>query len=277
MLKQKYQLILEKCRPFVISNPINLTHLSLDFTGIAIDERYKYSCLDVENAPLIQLIQNLDQLSFGEQSMAMDKWVIFDCAAMPGAIVGFGMEKAELAKSDKEYLTQLKVPENYNDIVPVSFYMAIPTMHSDHWFGHNLSSMGASLATPLPGLGKLTKILAIDLLKIRWMYGATQWGSDALFIHSTLAPMRLLSAFTPAHSHPASLCYLSEYTPKKMLSVLQDIEPCIESYINSYRLKLAHDDLEEFKKLQHKIQAGESWNLMGRPVLENNKVHYLLG
>lgn len=273
MLKQKYQLILQKCRPFVIANPISLVNLNLDFIGCSIDDGDKYSCLDVSSAQLIQLIQNLDQLSFGPQAMSMDKWVIFDCAAMPGAIVGFGIEKEELAINDEKYLNDLKVPKDYRGIVPISFYMAIPTMQEGHWFGHNLSSMGQSLATPLPGLGKLTKILAIDLLKIRWMYGATQWGSDAIYIHSTLAPMKLLSSFTPAHTHPASLCYLSEYRPQKLLAVLEGHE----SRIVSYRLKLSYDDLEGFKTLQNKIQTGQTWSLLGRPFIENGKAHYYLG
>ena len=273
MLKQKYQLILEKCRPFVIANPISLTDFSLNFIGVELDERHKYSCLSVNNAELIQLIQNLDKLSFGAQAMAMDKWVIFDCAAMPGAILGFGISKEELAITDPDYLALLNVPDSYHGLVPVSFYMAIPTLQQDHWFGHNLSSMGSRLSTPLPGLGLLTKILAIDLLKIRWMYGATQWGSNAIFIHSHLASMKLLSSFTPAHTHPASLCYLSEYQPKRMIDILHGNE----LPVSTVSLKLAADDVKMFQVLQVQIEAGQSWHILRRPVLEENKVYYLLG
>lgn len=273
MIKQKYQFILEMCQPFVVANPLSLNQVNLSFIETTIQEQYKFNCLKPKSANFIQLIQNLDQLSFGNQSMAMDKWVIFDCAAMPGAICGFGIEKKELLKNDVDYLRQLKVPEDYEGLVPISFYMAIPSMQKNHWFGHNLSSMGSHLFNPLPGLGLLTKILAIDLLNIQWMYGATQWGSDAIFIHSKLASMKLLSSFTPAHTHAHSLCYLSEYSHDRLLKILkgETLEVC------SWKLKVASNDLEMFKKLQNQIETGEEWSILTRPIVEQGQLFYLLG
>src|SRR5690606_33009592 len=95
--------------------------------------------------------------------------------------------------------------------IPISFYIAIPTVQPGQWFGHNLSSLNNSLPKKYPGLGIMTKALGIKLMQIEVMYGATQWGNPAIHVHSQLAPMEILSSYTPVHTHPNSLCYRSVY------------------------------------------------------------------
>ena len=48
------------------------------------------------------------------------------------------------------------------------------------------------------------------MAKIKSLMGATQWDSKALFIHSRIGELELLSAFTPIHTKENTLCYLTE-------------------------------------------------------------------
>jgi hypothetical protein len=266
MLAKKYQYIFQNCRPFVISNGANLSHFNMSPLDGTIEKSEQFDCLKMEAAQMFDLVQQCDQVSFGDQGMAMEKWVMFDCAAMPGAIVGFAIEANKL---DQNYLKLLKVPKGYQGLVPVSFYMAIPTVEKGSWFGHNLSSLGNRLSTPLPGLGLLTKALAIDVLQIKTMYGATQWGSVAIKIHAALAPMQLMSAYTPAHTHPMSLCYKSNYDRKS----IQDVMAQKERVLADHEV-LIHDDEARIQALQKQIEAGEKWVLLDKPWREKEQWFY---
>ena len=135
------------------------------------------------------------------------EWVFYDCGEMPGGVVGLGVRAKDLGE---EALKEYKIDADYEGLVPISMYIAIP-MANGEWFGHNLSSANRVLKEAMPGLGLVTKALALQVFQIPTMLGATQWDSKALEIHLQLSDMELLSTYTPAHSYKNTMTYKSHY------------------------------------------------------------------
>lgn len=266
---KKYQKILDQTKPFLLGNPDSFQQYSREVFGKKIADKSFLNCLDSQNQNFFDLLRRLDSLTFGHQGMGMDKWVFFDCAAMPAGIFGFGLDKNDLPG---DFLEMLAVEDSYEGLVPISMFMAVPTSAKGRWFGHNLSSLNSFLGHRYPGLGLLTKAFACRMMKIEACYGATQWGSNALEIHTQLANMRLKAAHLPAHTHPNSLCYESDYSQENILRVLSGEK----RQTDSWDLLLDSQDLERQKKLQQDIERGLVVEINGRPVNEKGKIFYPL-
>lgn len=266
-LDKKYQTILSELEPFLLGNPKGFENYDLNVFGKQFKPENLKNCLSAANAEFFGLIHRLDSLTFGHQGMGMDKWVFFDCSAMPAGIFGFGIKKEKL---NQDFLEMLAVKEDYEGLVPVSMFMAIPTSDRGRWFGHNLSSLNSFMRHKYPGLGLLTKAFACRAFKIEWCYGATQWGSSALEIHSQLSNMKLKASYLPAHTHPNSLCYLSHYS-------LENIEGALSGKKReaaSWDLMLNSKDFPRQKKMQQDIERGLGVEICARPLHEGSDVFY---
>lgn len=212
-------------------------------------------------APFLDLLQALDAATFGPEGMPMPRWVFYDAGELPGGVVGFGCRAAALPPGLAE---ALQVPPRYGGIVPLSMYIAIPTLEPGVWVGHNLSSLRDRLpGDPLRGLGSLTKAVALRVFRAKAQIGATQWSSRALRVHARMGPLRLLTAWTPAHTYPASLTYRAELDDAALLRLAGDPEgsaarPAPTAWIGS-------DDHAAMQALQERIEAGERWCVAGPP------------
>lgn len=263
----KYQNILNEAEPYLLGNPKAFDKYNLSVFGKEFKEENLKNCLAVKNSNFFSLVHRMDSLTFGHQGMGMDKWVFFDCSAMPAGIFGFGIPKE---KAPEDFLQMLAVEEDYEGLIPISMYMAIPTSDRGRWFGHNLSSLNSFLGQKYPGLGLLTKAFACRVFGIHMCYGATQWGSSALEIHTQLANMQLKAAHLPAHTHPNSLCYLSDYSEKNILNALSGKKRSLEDY----DLLLNAEDIERQKKLHQDIERGLKVEIGGRPVHQGKDTLY---
>ena len=210
-VEDKYKDLLKKLNPFVVCTKDNfkeLLNLDPEITNLKF-----YDSLDTRNTDFFKRILELDEKCFDEAGMGMPRWVFFDCAIMPGVVFGFGIESRQLSSQDREFL-KIKTECFY----PLSMYAALPDSQNN-WFGHNLCSLNSKLQISLAGLGFLTKMFAMKLIKAHKIRGATQWNSKALNLHLKFGPVKLLSAYTPIHSNPETLCY--EYTQKLNLDFLK--------------------------------------------------------
>ncbi|HLE11196.1 MAG: hypothetical protein A2504_12500 [Bdellovibrionales bacterium RIFOXYD12_FULL_39_22] len=265
-INQKYKNILNECELYVLSYPGNLPAFNLSPWGLEIKKENIISCIDSKHATFFDLLQTLDSLSFGQVGMPMDKWVFFDCGEMVGGIVGLGKMAADLPE---EVLKIYKIDRNYKGLVPFSMYIAIPMASGDSWFGHNLCSANSFIGNyyPLSGLALLTKALGLKVLNIGKMFGATQWESSAIHIHSQLADMEVHSSYTPAHSFEKTMAYRSVYTDLGLLSALSGKE----------RVAVAYDflvdalDNDFYKKMQMEIENGAQYKIVGRPIIKDGK------
>jgi len=200
---EKYHNLISNLKPFVVTYSAQTQfETPKEIWGIKLTKEFIIDSLDEHSSSFFDKILKLDQLSFGNQGMSMPKWVVFDCAMMPGFIVGFSISSNLLDEKDREMLGI-----GDNEYFPVSMYMAIPTKNSGTWFGHNLSSLNKILHYPLNGLGLLTKAYALKLFEVKSLQGATQWDSKALFIHKKFGDLKILSKKVPLHTKENTLCY----------------------------------------------------------------------
>jgi len=265
-IAQKYKDIIEKAEPYILSYPGNFKHYNMNPWGIKVAEQNQLSCISQKNETFFELLHRLDGIAFGPMGMPMEKWVFFDCGEMPGGIVGFGVDTKNICQSG---LKEFNVDRYYKGIIPISMYISIP-MANGNWFGHNLSSANRVLTNKLPGLGLFTKVLALKILNINTMLGATQWDSKALNIHLQIADMEIESAYTPAHTFKNSMTYKSVYNDDNLITSLSGKT----RNANSYDFLYPADDENYSKEIQDRIENGERFQIVGRPIVENNKTFY---
>ncbi len=267
MITQKYKNILGKAKPYLFCNAKNTESFDLKPLGIPIDPELIFDCMKTSSLDFFNLITKIDDISFSDQGMGMDRWVLYDCSAMPGAITGLAIPASEIDESLKE---KMNLSSNYTGYVPVSMYIAIPTVEKNHWFGHNLSSLNSQLGNKYPGLGLLTKAMGLLTLKITKQYGATQWNSAAINIHVQLAPLKLLTAITPVHTYKNSLTYIADYTEESITKVLSGND--LSQPEISFKLNGSNDSMLE--QMQQSIENGTEYYICGRPETIDGKIIY---
>lgn len=250
----KYHKLLNTLRPYIVCHPKTLKHANLNFMQTEILAMHQYNPLVLSSRNFIESLMRLDQLSFGPGGMGMPKWVLFDCALIPGFIIGFGTEAQNLSQADR-----LILGCKDNDFVPLSMYIAIPNATTDSWFGHNLSSLNHILEHELTGLGLLTKYYALGVMGIEKLIGATQWDSNALGLHLKLSPMKLLASYVPIHTHENTLCYESSefYSEEKVFS---------SAPIDYSNFEQVSADKPSIQKMQSEIEGGAEIWLVGKDV-----------
>ncbi|MBM4357243.1 MAG: hypothetical protein FJ096_03955 [Deltaproteobacteria bacterium] len=252
-----YRAILERCEPFLITYPANHGALDLAPYGLALDEERLYTATSLRSRSVIDGLHALDAATFGDKDMRMPRWVLFDCGEFPGIVFGFGRRAGELSAELRE---RYEVDRD-DAFVPLSMWVAIRCAEDGAWFGHNLSSVNvmASRADALPGLATLTKALGIKLARATKQYGATQWDSASIALHLKLGDMQLLSAFTPAHTHPETLAYrvdVDEALILRNLSMAGQAAPRVGDRI------VAADDHAAILELHDDLERGERWTMV---------------
>lgn len=271
-MNNRYQDLLEKLEPYIVTSPYNMEHFSQEFMGKEILKDLIFNPLSLESSDFINHIYKMDDLTFGGQGMGMDKWVFFDCSIMPGACFGFAIKAKEIP-SEERLLFNITSEDEY---VPLSMYIAIPNADQKSWFGHNLSSLNGKVGLDLSGLGLLTKYCAMKVLNIDELVGATQWGSAALGIHTQISDLYLESAITPSHTYYHSLCYRSKIGkvedvlfggPRKAFQFTRELS------IHPDEIKQSYSELESLQEL---IEQGQKIYITGRPKFSGNKVCYFL-
>lgn len=257
-LKPRFTRILETCVPFVITYPAN--HGALDLTpfGISVAPRHRFTATRLDSRDAVDGLHHLDALTFGDQDMLMPRWVLFDCGEFPGLVFGFG----RLARDLPDYVRQAYRVEDRDDaFVPLSMWVAIRNAEDRAWFGHNLSSANILLreADALPGLALLTKVLGVKATRCAKQYGATQWASASIGLHLQLGDMALLSAYTPAHTHPETLAYRIDVEDERLVAGLTragaPASPPATRVIDG-------TDGDAIRALHAELEAGARWTMV---------------
>ncbi|MBE7485792.1 MAG: hypothetical protein HS104_38200 [Polyangiaceae bacterium] len=260
-LEPKNRALLARLRPFVVAITEHQSAFDCAAFGLEIQERDRMDPLRVASAPFLELLRRLDAATFGPEGMPMPRWVFFDGAELPGGIVGFGADVAELQPNTRELL---RVEAGYHGLVPLSMFIAIPTHERGVWMAHNLASMAPQVPSEgLDGLGGLTKAYGLGVYRAARQIGATQWNSSALSIHTRLGPLELLSAWTPAHSEPWTLTYGVDVAEARLLNLARDPAGAVETPPPD--LWVDSEDHALQRELQARIEAGERFQIVGKP------------
>jgi hypothetical protein len=245
----------------VVATRKSQQHFDLQPFGLTLAEDNRFDPLRRSSTRLLDLLARLDAVTFGPEGMAMPRWVFYDCAELPGGIVGFGARAAQVPSAARALLD---VPSDYAGLVPYAMYIAIPTLEPGAWVGHNLATIAGRVDDgALRGLGGLTKAVALKVFRASVQIGITQWDSAALHVHARLGPLDLLTAWTPAHSEPASLTYRAAIDDAALRNLACDpagdvARPPPDAWIDS-------EDRAAIMALQERIEAGERLSVVGPP------------
>ena len=252
-----YRRILDTCEPFLITYPANHAALDLAPWGLEIRRERRYSATTLASRGVVDGLHVLDAATFGDQEMLMPRWVLFDCGEFPGIVFGFGRRAHALSSELRERYRAI----DDDAFVPLSMWVAIRCAEEGAWFGHNLSSVNvmASEDDALPGLATLTKIVGVKVARATRQYGATQWTSSSIALHLRLGDMHLLSAYTPAHTHPETLSYRVDVDDELLARTLGTTRRA--AHRAGDRVLVA-DDREALLELQDALERGESWTLV---------------
>ncbi len=261
--------ILAHASPFTVATWLNRP--AVDPAPFGITTRWHIDPLDSRNAPFFFQLQRLDRLTFGPEGMPMARWIFYNMAELPGFIHGFAIPHDDLSSNER---AALEVPADYRGPVPIAMYIAIPIRGRGLWFGHNLASLNRLLPERrLAGLGTLTKALGLAAYGVETSFGATQWTSKALHIHARFGPLRLHTAWTPAHSIPSTLTYSWAVDGAALRQVVAG-EKIAGSRPAPTRF-IGERDHVGMRELQAEIEAGARWWIVGQPVTGADGVAWL--
>lgn len=129
-------------------------------------------------AGFVDALRELDRIHWCEPlGRVRPSWVFYDCALVPGVMCGFADEHG----------------------APCSFLALIPTLDGAH--------LVQALAAPDDALAHATLHLGIELFAPSRLVVALPWSSPFLARFLALGPLRVRTAWTPAHDLPSTVTF----------------------------------------------------------------------
>ena len=255
--------------PFLVIASHNRVGVDYSPYGLVIEQENLIDPTHSNSEHFCDLLLQLDSITFGPEGMPMEKWVFYDICYMPGSIFGFGI-RSKNAPDELKMLFNLSAQEDI--LIPLSMYGAIPMASQGSWMGHNLCSIGKRVGfRDFRGLGTLSKVLGLRAVKAVEFYGATQWSSVALNVHSKFGPLKLHTAFTPAHSESHTLTYGFKCDDTALLSAAG--HPAYSFERPTPELWVSPSDEAQMIRLQDRLEAGESLCIPSAPRKYKDRPH----
>jgi hypothetical protein len=262
----RFQRILESCQPYLVTSTYSTaSNPGQPPQGVVIDPEFHFDPMKLRSGPFLNILQRLDELTFGTIGMTMPRWVFYDCAEVPGGIFGFARPAAELPDWVRR---ALEVPTDYDGMVPLSMYVAIPMLEPGAWHTYTLCSLNEVAPGSAPaGLRLLTEATGMQIFNIETAWGATQWRSPKLGVHSRFGPLDLVTAWTPAHSDPWTLTFNFPVTSARIERALAPGEPDASAADIRW---IDCDEESELRTLQSELESGRHFQVVGAPVIDGS-------
>ncbi len=254
---------LDECMPYLLTTQQNYPQLELAPLGISLKKRGLILDPQLrENEEFLHLVQNLDRLTFGPLEMTMPKWVSYDAGIMPSGIFGFCGRASSL---DQWVRRALKVPEDYEGLVPLTQFIAIPTPERNAWYLHTISSLNqVCMGAAAPAnLTLLTICLGVRVFRMQRLYGATQWRSSRLGMYVGLGPLEIITAYTHNHSVKKSVTWRLDIQRALVEAALINDGASVAAQPATHMIDV--DDIEALKRIQTEIESGVKYHIVGQP------------
>ena len=256
----RYAKILETCEPYLVTTGRYKGKMSLEPLGVRIPAANIFDPHDLSSAEFLSLVQRMDDMVHHPVGMKMARWVFYDCAEMPGAIFGFGSPARGLPAWLRE---AVGAGDDYEGLVPLSNLIVIPMLPPGAFLNYSLCSINQVCPGGAPaGLSLMTLLLGLKVLPVRELYATTQWRSPTLPIHTQFGPLELLTAYTPAHSLPATLTFRFGVDDNRVAQALLGAPALATDTI-----LLDADDASAMRRLQAEIEGGARYQVVGRPIV----------
>ncbi|MCG8418123.1 MAG: hypothetical protein MJE77_09305 [Proteobacteria bacterium] len=265
MIRERFRRILDTCQPYLVTSAYGSATesgalpLDLDIAAELCFDPHK-----VRSGPFLNILQRLDELTFGPVGMPMPRWVFYDCAEVPGGIFGFARPAAEVPLWVRY---ALEVPDDYDGYVPLSLYVAIPMLEPGSWHTYTLCSLNQVAPGAGPAnLALLTQGVGLQVFSINNAYGTTQWRSPKLGDHARFGPLDLVTAWTPAHSDPTTLTFRIAVSQERIESALIADKPAPKPDEPAIRW-LDCDEQDQMRALQADLERGRRFQIVAGPVV----------
>jgi hypothetical protein len=268
-IRARFSRILDTCEPYLVASPLGAAAEPGPMPlGLAVRPDHHFDPHLVASGPFLSALQRLDELTFGPVGMTMPRWVFYDCAEVPGGIFGFARPAEQLPEW---VLRALKVDADYDGPVPLSMFVAIPMMEPGNWHIYTLCSVNEVAPGSAPvGLRQLTQAAALATFGVETAYGATQWRSHKLSVHAHFGPLELLTAWTPAHSDPATLTFRFPVSKARLEHALASGPTAARGPLPDRSRLVDCDDEDELRALQAALEAGDRLEVVGGRILEGS-------
>ncbi len=258
-----YEAVLETCEPYLVASPLGAAAEPRPGPpGVRLGALNRLDPHRVANAPFLTLLQRLDEKNYGPADMALPRWAFYDCGEVPGGLFGFARPVEQVPQSLRD---AIGIEPGYRGLVPLSMLLAIPMLRPGEWHVYGLCAVDEAAAEALQGplLLQLTLAVGLTVLGVQRAYGAAQWGSSELAAHGRFAPLELLTAWTPAHSHPDTLTWRFEISPKRVAAALANGPDSAGDQRDTGWVD--GDDETALKALQARLEAGQRFQITGPP------------
>lgn len=146
----------------------------------------------VADAPFLKRLLALDQAFFGARGQAMPSWVLYDCALAPGVVAGLAARADDLPEGQRAGAVG-------DGLVPVAMVALLPLPRTDRQLVHTLAWHGDA------SVGRRALDVALSITQTKALRIVAGWYSPELRLFAELGPLRLRSAWTPAHDVPATV------------------------------------------------------------------------
>ncbi len=139
--------------------------------------------------------------------MATPRWALYDCAELPGAVLGLCARHDALPARVASALGAKRA-----DWLPLTFLMAVPSQLPGRWLVHSVCGLPEACEGEERDLRPATMRFAYPWLGARHVTSICQWQGDRLALHARWGALELDAAWLPSHDHPASCVF--HYEPR---------------------------------------------------------------
>jgi hypothetical protein len=157
----------------------------------------RYDPQRVSDAPFLGGLRVIDRIFFGPRDQIMPSWVLYDCALAPGLVFGLAAPPDDLPPSLRSEFPAM-------DLVPVSMMSVLPLPNRRASLVHTLAWLPLEAQSDL-GLDTLR--LGRDALDLDVILATAGWDTPELEVFARLGPLRLRTAWTPAHDTKATATF----------------------------------------------------------------------
>ncbi len=251
--------------PYLVATRGLQQRLDLSPLGHDFEPDHVFDPMLRASAPFLDLLERLDAATFGRRGMPMPRWAFYDCAELPGAVLGLSARAGDLPPALRGDFGDVDASR----LVPVSMYMAIPTLMQHEWLGYSLCAFDlASDGFHGAALDVATLALSVTALRARQVTGTVQWNSPHLPATARFAPLLVRAAYLPAHTRATTCVFRFDVDASRVEAGLSGAHDMIEDVE-----WMPGDDPSAHQAAQMRIEAGERAFIVGRPESRNGSRH----
>lgn len=232
--------------PYVMATPLVQAALRLDVEGLRVADEHRIDPRRVAGSSFMDAIQRLDVVLYGARDLTAPRWALYDCAGLPGAVIGFAKDASSLTKEER---ARLAVPDGEDGIVPVSMMIATPMLGERRWLVYTIGAAPSNVEA----LDHATLHLGLAMLDAHQIIATVQWDSRELAAFASIAPLRVRAAWLPVHEINATCVIRIEAT-----ALAEANRPADQL--------LDPRDAEALRDLQRDIEGGVTITIAGAPV-----------